>query len=106
MKFVFAKESDFSLINLLIYIFYPPFYFSGPTIMFHSFIFQINNFKISKHNDFFYKKKCYLLRCIIIFIILEVFNHYIYVNAIMTNKSNNWIFEEFRENNSYFNCPI
>ena len=103
LKFVFVKESDFSLINLLIYIFYPPFYFSGPTIMFHSFIFQINNFKISKHNDFFYKKNCYLLRCIIIFLILEVFNHYIYVNAIMTNKRNNWIFEEFRENNSYFN---
>ena len=38
-----------------------------------------------------------------VFITLEVFNHYIYVNAIMTNKKNSWIFEEFRNNYSYYN---
>ena len=102
LKFIYVKESDFSFFNLLIYIFYPPFYFSGPIIMFHSFIFQINNYKINRHNDFYGKKKLYLIRCICIFITLEIFNHYIYVNAIMTNKYNSWIFEEFRKNNTYF----
>ena len=102
LKFIYVKESDFSFFNLLIYIFYPPFYFSGPIIMFHSFIFQINNYKINRHNDFYGKKKLYLIRCICIFITLEIFNHYIYVNAIMTNRYNSWIFEEFRKNNSYF----
>ena len=103
LKFIFLKEEHFSFINLLIYIFYPPFYFSGPTIMFQSFIFQVNNYRINKHNNFFDKKKLYLIRCICVFITLEIFNHYIYVNAIMTNKNNSWIFEEFRNNYSYYN---
>ena len=103
LKFVCVKESDFSFFNLLIYIFYPPFYFSGPTIMFHSFIFQVNNVNNNKHNDFDIKKIIYFLRCIFIFIVLEIFNHYIYVNAIMTNKNNSWVFVEYRNINSYFN---
>ena len=103
LKFVNIKESDFSFLNLLIYIFYPPFYFSGPTIMYHSFIFQLNNYKENNHNKFFFTKKIfYLFRCIIIFLIFEIFNHFLYVNAIMTNKNNIWLFEEFRKNNSYF----
>ena len=103
LKFIFLKQKDFSFLNLLIYIFYPPFYFSGPIIMFQSFIFQVNNYRINKHNNFFDKKRLYLIRCICIFIILEIFNHYIYVNAIMANKDNSWIFEEFRNNYSYYN---
>ena len=103
-KYIIIKDSDFSFINLIIYIFYPPFYFSGPTIMYHSFIFQINNYQKNKHNNIFHKNKIlYFIRCICIFITLEIFNHYIYVNAIMTNKYNSWIFEEYRKNNSYFN---
>ena len=102
LKFVNASREDFSFFNLLIYIFYPPFYFSGPTIMFHSFIFQINNYNTNKHNYIFKNKILYFIKCIFIFITLEIFNHYIYVNAIMTNKYNSWIFEEFRNSNSYF----
>ena len=104
LKFVYVKESDFTFLNLLIYIFYPPFYFSGPTIMFHSFIFQVNNYDNNGHNDNFDRNKIiYLIRCIGVFITLEIFNHFIFVNAIMTNKYNSWIFEEYRINNSYFN---
>ena len=102
LKFVYVKESDFTFSNFLIYIFYPPFYFSGPIIMFHSFIFQVNNVKSNRHNDFDRNKKIYFLRCIFVFVVFEIFNHYIYVNAIMTNKNNSWIFEEFRNSNSYF----
>ena len=104
LKFVYVKENDFTFLNLLIYIFYPPFYFSGPTIMFHSFIFQVNNYDINEHNNSFDRNKIiYFVRCICIFITLEIFNHFIFVNAIMTNKYNSWIFEEYRSNNSYFN---
>ena len=104
LKFVYVNKEDFSYLNYLIYIFYPPFYFSGPTIMFHSFIFQVNNYKINKHNSIFLKQKIfYLLRCIGIFIVFELFNHYIYVNAILTNSQNNKILEEFVKNNSYYN---
>ena len=103
LKYVNIKESDFSFLNLLIYIFYPPFYFSGPTIMYHSFIFQLKNYKENTHNQFFFPKKIfYLFRCLFIFLIFEIFNHYLYVNAIMTNKNNIWLFQEFRKNNSYF----
>ena len=104
LKFVNAKEKDFSFFNFLIYIFYPPFYFSGPIIMYHSFIFQLNHYKENRHNDLFFKKKIlYFIQCIFIFIVFEIFNHYLYVNAIMTNKNNKWLFEEFRKNNTYFN---
>ena len=104
LKFVYVKEDDFTFLNLLIYIFYPPFYFSGPIIMFHSFIFQVNNYDCNRHNDIFDKNKIlYFIRCIGIFMTIEIFNHFIFVNAIMTNKYNSWIFEEFRKNNSYFN---
>jgi D-alanyl-lipoteichoic acid acyltransferase DltB (MBOAT superfamily) len=104
LKFVYVKESDFTFLNLLIYIFYPPFYFSGPTIMFHSFIFQVNNYERNGHNDIFDKNKIiYFIRCICIFITLEIFNHFIFVNAIMTNKNNSMIFEDFRNNETYFN---
>ena len=104
LKYVYVKEKDFSFFNFIIYIFYPPFYFSGPIIMYHSFIFQLNHYKENRHNDMFFPKKIlYLLQCIFIFIVFEIFNHYLYVNAIMTNKNNKWLFEEFRKNNSYFN---
>jgi len=35
--------SEFNLLNYFVYIFYAPVYFSGPTILFNSFITQINN---------------------------------------------------------------
>ena len=101
-KLVTTSEDDYSFINLLIYIFYPPFYFSGPIIMYHSFIFQINNYKINRHNDLNDKNKIlYFIRCVLIFITFEVFNHYVYINAIMTNKYNTWAFEEYKKDMSY-----
>ena len=103
LKFLDVNEEDFNFINLLIYIFYPPFYFSGPTILYHSFIFQVNNININKHNDTFdTNKMLYCIRCILVFIIFEIFNHYIYVNAIMTNKYNNFFLQDFINANSYF----
>ena len=103
LKFIYVNKEDFSYINYLIYVFYPPVYLSGPTIMFHSFIFQLNNHNVSKHNSLLLKPKIlYTLKCIAIFIGFEIFNHYIYVNAILTNEPNQDILNEFVENNSLY----
>lgn len=43
---------EFNLLNYLVYIFYAPVYFSGPTILFNSFIIQINNnFTVDKDKE-------------------------------------------------------
>jgi D-alanyl-lipoteichoic acid acyltransferase DltB (MBOAT superfamily) len=100
LKFVSITEKDFPFTNLLIYVFYPPVYFTGPTIMYHSFIFQVNHVEENKHNDIFYKEKIiYFFRVIINFVVLEVFNHFIYVDAI---RGNGYYLEKFKNENSYF----
>ena len=100
LKFVYISDQDFSFINYLIYILYPPVYLTGPTIMYHTFIFQVNNIKDNKHNDNFYKEKIiYFFRVIINFVVMEVYNHFIYVDAIRENKK---VLDKFCEENSYF----
>jgi D-alanyl-lipoteichoic acid acyltransferase DltB (MBOAT superfamily) len=100
LKFVSLTEKDFPFTNLLIYALYPPVYFTGPTIMYHCFIFQVNHVEENKHNDIFYKEKIiYFFRVIINFVILEVFNHFIYVDAIRGNRD---VLEKFKNDNSYF----
>ena len=100
LKFVSITEKDFPFTNLLLYVFYPPVYFTGPTIMYHSFIFQVNHVEENKHNDIFYKEKIiYFFRVIINFVVLEVFNHFIYVDAI---RGNGYFLEKFKNENSYF----
>ena len=100
LKFVYISDKDFSFINLLIYVLYPPVYFTGPTIMYHSFIFQINHAKENKHNDFLYKEKIiYFFRVIINYVVILVFIHFIYVNAIRGDLA---VLNKFKENNSFF----
>jgi D-alanyl-lipoteichoic acid acyltransferase DltB (MBOAT superfamily) len=87
---------DYNLINYLAYIFYPPVYFSGPTILFNSFIFQIKNSQVSKHQEFFTREKMiYIMRYIFVFISFELFNHSIYVNAYLTLYQNKFIWQNF-----------
>jgi D-alanyl-lipoteichoic acid acyltransferase DltB (MBOAT superfamily) len=91
-----ARISDFNFVNYLIYIFYPPVYFSGPTILFNSFIYQINNIKSSQHQKFLSKEKIiYILRYLFVFICFEIFNSLVYVNAYLTNYYNKYIWQEF-----------
>jgi len=91
-----ANLKDFNLVNYIAYIFYPPLYFSGPTLLFNSFVFQVKNFKISQHQNYLSRDKIvYIARYIIVFICFEVFNSYIYVNAYLTNKYNKFIWESF-----------
>ena len=60
LKFVKIDLEKFSFINYLIYIFYPPLYFSGPILLYNSFIFQWYNFLESEQKNFLNKKKYYI----------------------------------------------
>ena len=103
LKFVKIDLDKFSFINFLIYIFYPPLYFSGPIILYNSFIFQWYNYSESEHNNFCNKKKIlYIIRNIITFFIFELFNHYIYINCYLTNKYNKFILNDEEHNFTYF----
>lgn len=96
---------EFNLVNYFIYIFYPPVYFSGPTILFNSFITQIN-YKFSNEKEKekekinFIKnpisnkmKLIYLIRFIFVKICFTYFNRYIYVNLFLTNSENSYILQ-------------
>ena len=87
--------SDFSFLNYLIYVTYPPFYFAGPTILYNSFIFQVKNMKENKNNDFCFKEKLiYILKVLFCFVILEIFNHFVYVDVFLTNGANKNVLQE------------
>lgn len=91
-----TELSQFTFYNYIIYILYPPLYLSGPIILFNSFVFQINNHSISAHSNFIQKSKIiYIVRFLFLFFVMELFNHYIYVNCYMTNDFNKQIMEHF-----------
>ena len=107
LKFVKIDLEHFNFINFLIYIFYPPLYFSGPIILYHSFIFQWINFKESEHRKFLNKRKIlYIIRNIITFFVFELFNHYIYINCYLTNKYNKFILKDEENNFNYFDLAL
>jgi D-alanyl-lipoteichoic acid acyltransferase DltB (MBOAT superfamily) len=88
--------SDYTFINYIIYVFYPPLYFSGPTLLFNSFIFQINNIGNSQHQKLFVREKIiYILRNIFVIVSFEIFNSFLYVNAYLTNRANSFLLSEF-----------
>lgn len=88
-----TNNSDYNLMNLLIYLFYPPLYFAGPTVLFNSFIYQLNN--ENSHDRLSSEKVKYILRHIFSFICFEIFNSLIYVNAYLTAKQNQHLWEQF-----------
>ena len=98
-KYIILEKEDFSFFNLLIYTLYPPFYLAGPTIMYHTFIFQLKNPK-NKHKEFFFKKKViYIIKTFVIFVVFEVYNHFIYITALLNNNNinNKNAYKKFKE---------
>ena len=81
-----VNVNDFSFVNYLAYIFYPPLYFSGPIITFNSFVYQMKT--QTKYKNGWSDKIKYLFRYIVLFIGFEIFNNLFYVNALLTNKNN------------------
>ena len=72
-------DDSFSLENFIIYIFYPPLFYTGPLLNFNSFLFQMNIYKDSQHNKILKMNKIlYLLKIILLFAAMEIYNHFIY----------------------------
>ena len=104
LKFVKCAKDNFTFINFIMYVLYPPLYLAGPIVLFNSFIFQVNNFLNNNHNTIINNihKIKYTLRCIFDYIFFEVFNHYIYVNCFLTNHYNKFILDNDKQNFDYF----
>ena len=80
-------EESFSFINLLNYIFYPPLLLGGPLVNYNSFIFQQDMHKESEHNTLFKMNKIfYALKIISLFVIMEVYNQFLYPIYLFKNK--------------------
>ena len=80
-------EESFSFINLLNYIFYPPLLLGGPLINYNSFIFQQNIHKESEHNTLLKMNKIfYVLKLISLFVMMEVYNQFLYPIYLFKNK--------------------
>ena len=104
-KYIILQKSDFSFVNLLIYTLYPPFYLAGPTIMYHSFIFQLQNYHEHKHYHFFFKKKIiFIIKCLVIFVAFEIFNHFIYIHVLLNNqrKQNRQALADFKKDYPHY----
>jgi D-alanyl-lipoteichoic acid acyltransferase DltB (MBOAT superfamily) len=98
---------DYNWYNYLIYIFYPPLYFSGPTVLYNSFIYQVNlNYNQQNrlpHTYFWSREKIkYIIRYVFVFICFEIFNSYIYVNAYLTNRYNSFVWKDL----SYYSFAL
>ena len=79
-------EDSFDIINLINYIFYLPLLYNGPLINYNSFIFQLNIIKDSKHNDLIKMNKIlYFLKFLLIFTIMEVYNHFLFPIFLFRN---------------------
>ena len=104
-KYIILQRSDFSFLNLIIYALYPPFYIAGPTIMYHSFIFQLQTYKENKHNHIFFKKKIiFIIKCFLIFVAFEIFNHFIYIHVLLNNHhpQNKEALKKFKEEQPHY----
>ena len=72
-------DDSFDLINYTNYIFYLPLMFNGPIINYNSFIFQLGIWKDSQHNILIKMNKIlYLLKFLLILLIMEVYNHFLF----------------------------
>ena len=94
-RYLINKEIDtieFTITNYLIYIFYPPLYFTGPIITFNSFIFQLNT---QTKATTFHIKINYFLHYLVIFFSMEIFNHLVYPHAFLMNVYNEWMLGDF-----------
>ena len=72
-------DDSFDLINFINYIFYLPLLFNGPIINYNSFNFQLGIWKDSQHNILLKMNKIlYLLKLLLLIIIMEVYNHFLF----------------------------
>ena len=98
-------DDYFNFINFISYIFYPPLFYSGPLINYNSFIFQINIYKDSQHNNLIKMNKIlYLLKLIFYLVVMEVYNHFLFPIFLFKNKESQ--FEPNSEISVFYYCFI
>ena len=72
-------NDSFDIINFTNYIFYLPLLFNGPLINYNNFIFQLEIYKDSQHNNLFKMNKIlYTLKLLLLLIIMELYNHFLF----------------------------
>ena len=82
-------ENSFDIINFTNYIFYLPLLFNGPLINYNNFMFQLGIWKDSQHNDLKKMNKVlYLLKLLLLLIIMEVYNHFLFPIFLFRNGYN------------------
>ena len=98
-------DDSFNFINFISYIFYPPLLYSGPLINYNSFIFQINIYKDSQHNNLIKMNKLlYLLKLIFYLAVMEIYNHFLFPIFLFKNKDNQ--FEPNADISVFYYCFI
>jgi D-alanyl-lipoteichoic acid acyltransferase DltB (MBOAT superfamily) len=82
-------ENSFDIINFTNYVFYLPLLFNGPLINYNNFMFQLGIWKDSQHNDLKKMNKVlYLLKLLLLLIIMEVYNHFLFPIFLFRNGYN------------------
>jgi len=98
-------DDSFNFINFISYIFYPPLLYSGPLINYNSFIFQINIYKDSQHNNLIKMNKLlYLLKLIFYLAVMEIYNHFLFPIFLFKSKDNQ--FEPNADISVFYYCFI
>ena len=82
-------ENSFDMINFTNYIFYFPLLFNGPLINYNNFMFQLGIWKDSQHNNLKKMNKVlYFLKLLLLLIIMEVYNHFLFPIFLFRNGYN------------------
>ena len=82
-------ENSFDIINLTNYVFYLPLLFNGPLINYNNFMFQLGIWKDSQHNNLKKMNKVlYFLKLLLLLIIMEVYNHFLFPIFLFRNGYN------------------
>ena len=98
-------DESFNFYNFISYVFYPPLLYGGPIINYNSFLFQLNIYKDSQHNILIKMNKIlYSLKLIFLFIIMEIYNHFIFPIFLFKNKKN--VFEPNADVSLFYYCFI
>ena len=77
------QDSDYSFLNFVSYVFYSPLYLAGPIVSFNAW----RSYLVKPKSVIGREILLYGVRWIIIFLLMEVFTHYMYCNAIAASKS-------------------
>ena len=81
--------NSFDIINFTNYIFYLPLLFNGPLINYNNFIFQLGIWKDSQHNNLKKMNKfLYCLKLLLLLVIMEVYNHFLFPIFLFRNGYN------------------